>query len=81
MNTSKHKIKYNHSINLVNKKIEQYEKMNPNKNISYDMIKSFIEDVNKNNERNNERNTEVNNKKNKELQDKLFLDFCDVLDS
>jgi hypothetical protein len=75
MYLSQPKIQYDSSMGLVLKKIDEYQKMNPTQNITMDIIKSIMDDVEKN------KKNESPNVVDKELQQKLHHDFCDMFDT
>ena len=67
---SSKKGKYNTSINIVLSQIEEIQKNDPNKNITYEMISEMIKNM----------PPQVEKKLTKEQlkkQEELFLDFCD----
>jgi hypothetical protein len=62
--------KYNTSINLVMAQIEDIQKNDPNKNITYEMISEMIKNMPQQVEK-------KLTKEQLEKQEALFLDFCD----
>jgi hypothetical protein len=80
-NTMKNsKIKYNTDGNSVIQKIKEFQNKYPNQNITYDLIKSFIEDSENEAKNKPQKQNKPENKMDAERQRQAHQDFCDAFD-